>query len=316
MLVRVARKTTETEGVCAFELNHPTGRNLPRFSAGAHIDVHLNESLVRQYSLCNNPWERHRYLIAVLRTDPSRGGSMAMHDRIKEGDLLEIGMPVNRFALNESAPRSLLFAGGIGITPILSMAERLAQRGADFEMHYCARSRSRAAFLQRLSQASFAQRVTCYFSDGPVDQRIDIECVLDSQPAGTHLYVCGPSGFIHAVLSAARRRGWPEQRLHCERFASDTDQLAEARAFNVQLASTGEIYRIPQDRTVTALLAEHGVKIPTSCESGICGTCVTRVLAGDVEHRDCVLTDVQRERNEHFTPCCSRAKSDLLILDI
>lgn len=316
LLLRIARKTTEADGVCAFELIHPTGKNLPRFSAGAHINVHLNAGPVRQYSLCNDPWERHRYLIAVLRTEPSRGGSMAMHDSIQEGDLLEVGTPVNRFALDESAPRSLLFAGGIGITPILSMAERLAQRGADFEMHYCARSRSRAAFLQRLSQASFARRVTCHFSDGPVDQRIDIGCVLDSQPARTYLYVCGPSGFINAVLSAARQRGWPEQQLHCERFASDTDQPTDARAFNVQLVSTGEIYQIPKNKTVTALLAEHGVKIPTSCESGICGTCMTRVLAGDVEHRDCVLTDAQRARNEHFTPCCSRAKSDLLVLDI
>lgn len=314
--MRVARKTAEADGVCALELVHPAGKNLPRFSAGAHINVHINGGLVRQYSLCNDPWERHRYQIAVLRTEPSRGGSMAMHERIQEGDLLEIGAPVNRFALEESAPRSLLLAGGIGITPILSMAERLAQCGADFEMHYCARSRSRAAFLQRLSKASFARRVTCYFSDGPVDQRIDIGCVLDSQPAGTHLYVCGPGGFIHAALSAARQRGWPEQQLHCERFASDTEQLAEARAFNVQLASTGEIYRIPQDKTVTALLAEHGIQIPTACESGVCGTCVTRVIAGDVEHRDCVLTDAQRARDAHFTPCCSRAKSDLLVLDI
>jgi len=314
--LRVARKTAEADGVCAFELVHPAAKKLPRFSAGAHIDVHLDDGLVRQYSLCNDPWERHRYQIAVLRTEPSRGGSMAMHNRIQEGDLLEIGMPVNRFALEESALRSLLLAGGIGITPILSMAERLTQCGADFEMHYCARSRLRAAFLQRLSRASFARQVTCHFSDEPAGQRIDMARVLDSQPAGTHLYVCGPGGFIRAVLSAARQRGWPEQQLHCERFASDTDTLADARAFNIQLASTGEIYRVPQDKTVTALLAEHGIKIPTSCENGVCGTCVTRVIAGDVEHRDCVLTDAQRERNAHFTPCCSRAKSDLLVLDI
>jgi len=316
LVVRVARKTIEADAVCAFELVHPAGKKLPRFSAGAHIDVHMGNGMVRQYSLCNDPQEQHRYLIAVLRTDPSRGGSMAMHEHIREGDLIEIGKPSNRFALEESAPHSLLLAGGIGITPILSMADRLSRCGAEFEMHYCARSRARAAFVRRLSQAPFARRVMYHFSDAGVLHRIDVEQVLDNQPAGTHLYVCGPSGFVNAALTAARQRGWPERQLHCERFGPIAGQPTTARAFDVQFASTGKVYRIPQDKTVTASLAEHGIQIPISCEEGVCGTCVTRVIAGEVEHLDCVLTDEQRQRSGHFTPCCSRAKGDLLVLDI
>ncbi|AXF26138.1 flavodoxin reductase [Burkholderia pyrrocinia] len=316
LTVRVAKKTIEADGVCAFELTDPAGRKLPPFTAGAHIDVHLDDGLVRQYSLCGDPRERRRYLIAVLRVEHSRGGSTAMHERVREGDLLEIGAPVNRFALDETAKRSLLLAGGIGITPILGMAERLARRHAHFELHYCARSQSRAAFVQRLARAPFAGRTRFHFSDGRAEQRFDIERVLDSQLPLTHLYVCGPAGFIDAVLCAARNRGWPERQLHCERFASNARKPATTRAFDVQLASTGKVYRIPEHRSVSASLAEHGVRIPTSCEQGVCGTCVTRVIAGEVEHLDCVLTAVQRERHGHFTPCCSRAKGDLLVLDI
>ena len=316
LTVRVARKTVEADGVCAFELVDPSGRKLPTFTAGAHIDVYIGDGLMRQYSLCNDPYECHRYLIAVLRVEGSRGGSAAMHVRVREGDLLEIGQPSNHFALNESAPSSLLLAGGIGITPILAMAERLVRRGADFELCYCARSRSRAAFVRRLAQASFAGRVRYHFSEEHAMQRFDIERTLDRQSPGTHLYVCGPAGFIDAVMFTARQRGWPDGQLHCERFMSNARMPAVTHAFDVQLASTGKVYRIPEHKTVTASLAEQGVRIPTSCERGVCGTCVTRVIAGDVEHLDCVLTDAERERDGHFTPCCSRAKGELLVLDI
>lgn len=316
LVVRVAKKTKEADAVCAFELVHPGGKKLPRFTAGAHIDVHMGNGMVRQYSLCNDPQEQHRYVIAVLRTEPSRGGSIVMHEHVREGDLLEIGKPSNRFALDEAAPHSLLLAGGIGITPIVCMAERLSRRAAEFEMHYCARSRPRAAFLQRLAKAPFARRVAYHFSDAGVQHRINVEQVLDRQPAGTHLYVCGPSGFVNAALTAARQRGWPERQLHCERFGPIVGKPTTAHAFDVQLASTGKVYRVPQHMTVTALLAEHGVNIPTSCEEGVCGTCVTRVIAGEVEHLDCVLTEAQRQKSGHFTPCCSRAKGELLVLDI
>jgi ferredoxin-NADP reductase len=271
---------------------------------------------VRQYSLCGDLRDRHRYLIAVLRVPDSRGGSATMHEQVREGDLLAISAPNNHFELDETAPRSLLMAGGIGITPILAMAERLAARKADFEMHYCARSRTRAAFLTRLALAPFTNRIACHFSSELAPQRFDIERVLNLQPAHTHLYVCGPTGFIDAVLETARGLGWPEQRLHSERFAAAVPGPEATHAFDVRIASTGRIYRIPEHKSITVSLAESGVRIPTSCAQGVCGTCVTRVISGEVEHFDSVLTVDQRERHGHFTPCCSRAKGDLLVLDI
>jgi ferredoxin-NADP reductase len=312
--VRVAAKTIEADGVCAFELVGQKGEKLPPFTAGSHIDVYVG-GFVRQYSLCGNPRDRRRYLIAVLCAPESRGASVAMHERVKEGDLLEIGVPRNHFALDESAPRSLLLAGGIGVTPILGMAERLAQRGADFEMHYCARARSRAAFLQRLARSSYARRVAYHFSDERAGQRLDIDRVLERQPAGTHLYVCGPGGFTDAVLEAARRCGWADERLHSERFAARAKQPAMTHAFDVRVMSTGKTYRIAEHMSITAALAEHDIEIPMSCEQGICGTCVTRVMSGEVEHLDSVLTAVQRESG-YFTPCCSRARGECLVLDI
>ncbi|MGF6851472.1 PepSY domain-containing protein [Paraburkholderia sp. CI3] len=313
--VRVARKSTEAEGICSFELVRPGGR-LPPFTAGARIDVFLANGLIRQYSLCNDPRERHRYLICVLRTESSRGGSTALHDTVLEGDLLEISPPRNNFALDSTAPRSLLLAGGIGITPILAMAEQLARINADFEVHYCTRTFVRTAFVERIGRARYASRVAHHLSDGPIFQRFDLQTVLDRQPPGTHLYVCGPAGFINAAICGARQRGWPEHQLHREHFLSNGPNPATVRAFNVKLASTGEVFRIPEHKTIAASLAEHGIRIPLSCEQGVCGTCVTRVIAGEVEHLDCFLTSAQREQGKHFTPCCSRAKSDLLVLDL
>ncbi|RQZ10224.1 flavodoxin reductase [Burkholderia sp. Bp9031] len=312
--VRVAAKTVEADGVCAFELVGQKGEKLPSFTAGSHIDVYVG-GFVRQYSLCGDSRDRRRYLIAVLCAPESRGASVAMHERVEVGDLLEIGVPRNHFALDESAPGSLLLAGGIGITPILGMAERLAQRGADFEMHYCARSRSRAAFLERLARSSFARRVTYHFSDECSGTRLDIDHVVERQPAGTHLYVCGPERFTDAVLDAARRHGWTEERLHSERFAAQAKQPAMTHAFDVRVLSTGKMYRVAEHMSITTALAGHDIEIPMSCEQGICGTCVTRVVSGEVEHLDSVLTEVQRE-NGYFTPCCSRAKGECLVLDI
>lgn len=312
--VRVAARTVEADGVCAFELAGRKGEKLPRFTVGSHIDVYVG-GFVRQYSLCGDPRDRRRYLIAVLCAPESRGASAMLHERVKKGGLLEIGAPRNYFALDESAPHSLLLAGGIGITPILGMAERLARRGAGFEMHYCARSRSRAAFLQRIAGSPWAQRVSCHFSDEQAGQRLDIDRVLSRQPAGTHLYVCGPAGFADAALVAARRHGWAGERLHSERFAAQAKQPVMTHAFGVRAASTGKTYQVAEHVSIAATLAEHGIEIPMSCGQGICGTCVMRVISGEVEHLDSVLTTAQRERG-YFTPCCSRAKGECLVLDL
>jgi vanillate O-demethylase ferredoxin subunit len=314
--VRVSRKRPEADDICSLELTHEDGTPLPAFSAGSHIDVQLPGGLTRQYSLCNDSRESHRYLIGVLRDPASRGGSVAMHDAVQEGDRLQISPPKNHFALAHDARSSLLLAGGIGVTPILCMAERLAQTGAAFEMHYCTRSRARTAFHDRIVAAPFADRVRFHFDDGDAAQRLDIAALLASPADGRHLYVCGPKGFMDAVLATARAAGWPEPRIHYEFFGADVAPAEGDSAFEVRLASSGRVIPVAADQTVIAALEAAGVVVPTSCEQGVCGTCLTRVLDGECDHRDMYLTPEEQAANDQFLPCCSRARSAGLVLDL
>lgn len=313
--VRVARKSTEALDICSFELADIADRPLPAFAAGSHIDVHLAPGLVRQYSLCNDPSETDRYLIGVLLDPLSRGGSRAMH-ALDAGDELDISMPKNHFALLHQAQRSLLLAGGIGITPILCMAERLAKVSAEFEMHYCTRSRERTAFVERIERSSFAAQVGFHFDDGPQAQGFDIAARLAQPKDGEHLYVCGPKGFMDAVLSTARQQGWPEHQLHCEFFSTAPANSADDASFDVQLASSGKVIRVSKDQTVVQALANAGVDVPTSCEQGVCGTCLTRVIEGEPDHKDLYLSPHEQAANDQFLPCCSRSKSALLVIDL
>lgn len=316
LTVRVARKAVEAQDICTFELVDVQARALPAFSAGSHIDVHLPNGLTRQYSLCNDPAETHRYLIGVLRDAASRGGSAAMHDSVSEGQVLAISAPKNHFALAHEARHSLLLAGGIGITPILCMAERLSMAGAPFEMHYCARSRSRAAFVERISRSPFAGLVRLHLDDGPPQQKLDIAALLATPQDGVHVYVCGPQGFMDAVLGTARACAWPEARLHYEFFGSAVERRADDAGFRVRLASSGRVVEVPADKTVVQALAEAGVVVQTACEQGVCGTCLTRVLDGVPDHRDAYLTPEEQGANDQFTPCCSRSHSPVLTLDL
>jgi ferredoxin-NADP reductase len=211
LTVRVARKWQEARDICGFEFVADDGSPLPRFDAGAHIDVHLPGGLVRQYSLCNDPRHGNRYRIAVLRDADGRGGSRAIHDEVRQGDTLRIGMPRNQFPLARDASHHLLLAGGIGVTPMLSMAEQLSAAGESFDLHYCARSLERMAFVEQINTAAFRDRTRLHVDDGDAAQRFDLPAALDAAPAGTHLYVCGPRGFMDAVLDAARARGWPDR---------------------------------------------------------------------------------------------------------
>jgi vanillate O-demethylase ferredoxin subunit len=313
--LRIARKTVEATDICSFELVDTDGQTLPPFTAGAHVDVHLPNGLVRQYSLANDPGETHRYLIAVLRDAGSRGGSTAMHG-LEAGMSLPVSAPRNHFPLAEGATHSILLAGGIGITPILCMAERLDRLGASFALHYCSRSADRTAFAERIRAAAFASRVHFHHDDGPVRQALDAAATISAPREGMHLYVCGPSGFMDAMLSTARRQGWPEERLHREYFAGAATATADDGAFEVQLASSGAVIRIAPDQSVASALAAAGVDVPVSCEQGVCGTCLTRVLDGTPDHRDMYLTDAEHARNDQFTPCCSRARSARLVLDL
>lgn len=313
--VVVVSRNDEAQDICSYELASVDGHPLPAFSAGAHIDVHLPDGLIRQYSLCNHPEERHRYLIGVLKDPASRGGSQSLHEHIHEGARLQISEPRNLFPLVHEARRSLLFAGGIGITPILCMADRLAHAGADFELHYCARSHERAAFVERLKGSSFAERVFLHFDEQP-DTALNAAEVLKAPEDNVHLYVCGPGGFMQHVLDSARAQGWQEDCLHREYFAAAPVERRLDGSFSVKLGSSGQVFEIPADKSVVQVLESHGIEIAVSCEQGICGTCLTRVLEGIPEHRDLFLTEQEQALNDQFTPCCSRSKTPLLVLDI
>lgn len=313
--VKVLSKTREAEYIASFELASLDGQPLPSFSAGSHIDVHVRAGLVRQYSLCNAPHDSRRYQIAVLRDANSRGGSAGMHEEIEVGAVLDISAPRNHFPLTP-AKRSILLAGGIGVTPILCMAEQLAASGADFVMHYCARAPERTAFRERIAASSFAGQVTYHYDSGADAQKIRLAELIATPDADTHIYVCGPGGFIDHVVNTAKQQGWPAAQVHLEYFGAAQPESGGELAFDVKIASSGQVYTIPAGASVIQVLAKHGVDIPVSCEQGVCGTCLTRVLEGVPEHRDLYLTDEERAANDQFTPCCSRASSAMLVLDL
>ncbi|MDZ4074952.1 MAG: PDR/VanB family oxidoreductase [Hylemonella sp.] len=314
--VRVARKAQEALDIVTLELVAVDGKALPAFSAGSHVDVQLPGGITRQYSLCNDPKETHRYLIGVLRDPATRGGSAAVHDSVKEGDVLQISTPKNHFQLAHDAKQHLLLAGGIGVTPILCMAERLAITGAAFEMHYATRAPERTAFRARIAASSFADRVHFHHDNGDAAQKLDLKALLASPQAGTHLYVCGPKGYMDAVLGTARAAGWPESQLHYEFFGAEVTKSDSDAGFEIKLASSGRIIMVPKDQTVTQALAASGVEVMVSCEQGVCGTCLTRVLEGMPDHKDSYLTPEEQAANDQFTPCCSRSKTPQLVLDL
>jgi vanillate O-demethylase ferredoxin subunit len=279
--------------------------------------VEVRNGLVRQYSLCNDPLERHRYVIAVLRESASRGGSTFLHDEVHEGGSFRIRAPLNHFPLHGEATRTVLFAGGIGITPLLCMCERLAHAGKAFDLHYCVRSFDRAAFRDRLEGGKLGGRVLLHLDDGPDAQKLDVAKSLGSYTEGAHAYVCGPSGFIDWVLGSARQAGWPDHALHREYFTAPPQPEGEENtSFIVRLASSGQELEVPPQRSVMQVLADAGVELPSSCEQGTCGSCLTRVLEGIPDHRDVYLTDEERAANDQFTPCVSRSCTPLLVLDI
>ncbi|MEW6022276.1 MAG: PDR/VanB family oxidoreductase [Pseudomonadota bacterium] len=313
--VKVANRVCEADGICSYELVRTDGGDLLPFEAGAHIDVHLAGNLIRQYSLCNAPGETHRYQIGVLRDTDSRGGSQAMHDHVDTGSVLQISEPKNHFPLVE-AQRTVLLAGGIGVTPILAMAEALAAKGARFELHYSARSPEKAAFKERLANCGFAAQVQFHYDSGEASQKLDLAALLAQPEEGTHVYVCGPQGFIDYVMDTAKAQGWPAAQLHVEYFSAAAVDTSGDGSFDVKLASSGQTFTIPAGKTVIKILEEQGVVIPYSCAEGVCGTCLTRVIEGVPDHRDMYLTEEEQAANDQFTPCCSRAKTPVLVLDL
>lgn len=312
--VRVALKHELAQGVAGFELVSASGVRLPAFDAGAHIDVHTPAGAIRQYSLHDADAPDGRYRIAVLRDAAGRGGSASMHDGLAQGDSLLIGMPRNHFRLHEGAARSLLFAGGIGITPIIAMARRLHTLGAPFELHYRTRSAQQAAFASALQHGPLAAHSTLYHDDA--DQSPELERILGGAGGQDHLYVCGPKGFMDAVIAAARAQGWGDEQIHVEYFVAPVPAPVDSGSFEIELASSGQVVAVSSGQTIVEALALCGVDIPTSCKHGICGTCLTGVISGEIEHHDFYLTPQEHERQDLILACCSRARSKRIVLDL
>ncbi len=312
--VRVKAIRREADNILTYELVHPNAGVLPSFTAGAHIDVRIRDDLKRQFSLCNAPGERNRYVIAVLREKAGRGGSMAMHNDVREGNLLSISEPRNQFPLaGQEAEFHLLLAGGIGVTPMMAMAEALEARRARWHMHYCTRNPEATAFRARIEPLIAAGKVTLHHDGGDPSQGLDIKALLTCYEAGSHVYFCGPPGFMSAIKTSVN--AWPAHSIHCEYFTSSEENAELDNApFQIRVKHTGDVLNVPADGTIVGVLRENGFAIDTDCEDGYCGTCITRYLEGDPEHRDSVLSE--KERKSYVMVCCARAKGAPLVLDI
>lgn len=306
--VRVKSATWEAPGIVSFELRALDGGALPAFTAGAHIDLSLPNALVRSYSLVNPQSERERYVIAVQKDRASRGGSAWVHEHLRPGDVLTINGPRNNFALEESAAHSLFIAGGIGITPIVSMTQRLTALGRPWELIYCARTRSAAAFA-----ASLAGNVRFNFDEEPGGRMLDIAATVRAAPAGAHLYCCGPLPMLSAFEAATVHL--PRERVHVEYFAAK-EAPAVAGGFTVVLAKSGREVAVPAGKTILEALLDAGLDVPYSCMEGVCATCETKVLEGIPDHRDLVLTDSEHAANQTMMICCSGSKSERLVLEL
>ncbi|HET7729824.1 MAG TPA: PDR/VanB family oxidoreductase [Usitatibacter sp.] len=308
--LRVARAEPIAEGIHLFELRHPGGGALAPFTAGAHVEVMSPAGLVRKYSLCNDPAEADRYVIAVKRDPAGRGGSVDLVDRTAAGDMVPVSEPRNAFELHEAAPAHLLIAGGIGITPILSMARRLASIDARFRVVHCTRTPAHAAFREEL-QAEFPGRVTLHHDGGDPARALDLWPYFE-KPTREHVYVCGPRAMLEAVRDMTGH--WPPAAIHFESFL---DAGAAARPedtpFTVVLARSGDRIEVAPGQSILEAMRARGHEAPSSCESGTCGTCRTALLDGEPDHRDLVLAD--RERGSQIMICVSRARSREIVID-
>ena len=318
LTLRVRGVAWECEGVCSYELVDPEGLALPPFEAGAHLDLHIDGVGVRQYSLCNDPAERTRYVLAVQRDDQGRGGSLAVHERVRAGGLLRVSLPRNHFALDLRATAFLLIAGGIGITPVLAMARTLVRLGRPFRLVVCTRSRARTPFYAELQQLARHGDVRFVHDGGDPARGLDLAELLAQPRPGEHLYCCGPAALMDEV--ARRGVGWEALRFERFRPASPTappgEPMAEG-AFTVQIRSTGQRLAVPANQSVLECLRAAGLAVESSCELGICGTCAVGVVSGRPEHRDDVLDASQRASNQWMMACVSRAADgDCLVLDL
>jgi phthalate 4,5-dioxygenase reductase subunit len=309
----VTSKSEIAEGIFRFELTHPARLPLPPFTAGAHIRVKTPNGTIRSYSLSNDPAEHHRYVVAVKRDASGRGGSVSMADDLHQGDLLPASLPDNAFELTPQARKIIFVAGGIGITPILSMMRYLkTSTDTPFRLYYCTRSPELTAFIDEVNSNEWKDTVVLHHNYGDPDNAYDFWPVFDTPTHGTHVYCCGPRSLMESVQDMTGH--WPAGSVHFESFGADQSQFAENTPFSVSLHRSGIELEIPADRSILDVLRENNICPPSSCESGTCGSCRTRLLSGEVEHRDMVLMD--DEKHDQIMICVSRARNDALVIDL
>lgn len=311
--VTITERQMMSSDVVALTLARIDGSPLPMFSAGAHINVHVNDHTIRQYSLCSAPVETSFYRLGILKDPKSRGGSIAIHEQLKVGDNITITEPNNLFPLNMTADHSILVGGGIGITPMIAMAYALKAADKSFDLHYCVRSHKEVAFLDEL-QRDFGNALKVHCDDLDDEQRLNPATDFDHAVAGTHIYTCGPTGFMDWIMNSAKEIGFQDENIHFEYFNIEIDNTGEA--FTVVAEQSGKTISVSPNQSIVAALSEAGIKVEVSCEQGICGTCIIDVLEGQPDHRDHFLTDDEKAENDQIAVCCSRAKSSVLVLDI
>jgi ferredoxin-NADP reductase len=311
--LRLRQIRLEAEDICSYEFVAVDGGALPPFRAGAHIDLHLPQGRIRSYSLANPPHDGARYVVAVQREAQGRGGSAWMHDELRVGQVLPSSPPIHDFELVEDAAHSVFIAGGIGITPLLSMIGRLQALGRSWTLHYASRSPARTAFVAELAalDAGRGRVHHCFSSAGP--ERLDIAAIVAQAPADAHLYCCGPARMIEAFVAATRDR--PAATVHYERFAAEQAPALEG-GYTVVLQRSGRRVGVPPGKTLLDALLDEDVAVTYACSNGICGTCLTRVVAGQPDHRDDFLSEEQRRAGDCMLVCCSGSISPELVLDL
>ena len=310
--VEVARKWSTAEGIAGFELR-PVKGLLPTFQPGAHIDVHLPNGLIRQYSIVNGPGETDCYVIGVKREPDSLGGSSCLHEGVRQGDVLAISAPRNNFPLRRDAVKTILIAGGIGITPLLAMAQALHHSGLVHELHYFAEDARHLAFDDR--REAIHDTLTTHLGLGPDRTAERISGLLSAYRHGFHVYLCGPGPMLEAARRIAETAGWPDSAVHFEYF-KNIHSIDDSSNFDIALARSCVTLRVPSGKTILEVMRENGIDMPSSCEQGACGTCVATVIEGEPLHQDVYLREGERRAGKKIITCVSRAKSARLVLDV
>ncbi|KAA3441665.1 oxidoreductase [Mesorhizobium sp. SARCC-RB16n] len=310
--VTVARKWPAADGIAGFELR-PIKGLLPTFQPGAHIDVHMPNGEIRQYSITNGPGETDSFVIGVKLERDSKGGSKCMHETVREGDVLAISEPRNNFPLRRDAIKTLFIAGGIGITPLLAMAQALKNQELTHELHYFAQGKEHLAFSDRLQRLGGS--LVPHLGLTPEQTGAKLREMLSSYQNGMHLYVCGPGPMLEAARRTAAEQGWPDTAVHFEYF-KNTNKIDDSSSFEVALARSCLTLKVPAGKTIMQVMRENGIDVPSSCEQGACGTCMATVIEGEPDHQDVYLNDAERKAGTRIMTCVSRAKSARLVLDI